>query len=74
MSWDRGRGGVLKRFIFRPKSPIECAYCGTTNGLRIHHEPLPGWGERYEADYVCEDCFTGQDDGPCFDDLPEVDV
>ena len=57
----------------KPKSPIECAYCGTTNGLRIHHEPLPGWGERYEADYVCEDCFTGTDTGPCFDDLPEVE-
>lgn len=56
----------------KPKSPQECAYCGTTNGLRIYHAPPPGWG-RYEVDYVCADCFTGQDDGPYFDDLPEVE-
>jgi hypothetical protein len=22
--------------------------------------------------YICEDCFTPSDDGPCFDDLPVV--
>lgn len=48
--------------------PIECPYCGATEGLRVRCD-----GGGYIApEYTCENCFTGQDDGPCFDDLPEV--
>lgn len=44
----------------------ECPYCGATEGLRIaSRDP---WGGNVEL--ICEGCFTGQDDGPCFDDLP----
>ena len=49
----------------KPKSP-ECAYCGTTNGLRLYHD-FP------EKEYTCEDCFTDPNDCLCFDDLPEVE-
>lgn len=43
----------------------ECEYCGETEGLRKHHD-TQGY---IPQDYICEDCFTPQDDGPCFDDL-----
>ena len=43
-----------------------CAYCDETDGLRSLHDG----GGYIEPDYVCEACFTPQDDGPCFDDLP----
>lgn len=43
-----------------------CAYCDETRNLRQLHDG----GGYIEPDYVCEDCFTPQDDGPCFDDLP----
>lgn len=47
---------------------VECPYCGTTEGLRVACD-----GGGYIApDYICEVCFTGQDDGPCSDDLPAV--
>lgn len=47
-----------------------CAYCDATEGLRQHHD-----GGGYIApDYVCEDCFTGTDTGPSFDDLPLAPV
>jgi hypothetical protein len=46
----------------------ECPYCGATEGLRV---ACKGFGP-FAPDYICETCFTGQDDGPCFDDLPEV--
>ena len=50
---------------FTPSTPA-CPYCGTTHGLRITgRDPRIG----YAPDYICEACFTGQDDGPCFDDL-----
>lgn len=44
----------------------ECAYCGTTEGLRQCHDG----GGYIKPDFICEGCFTPQDDGPCFDDLP----
>lgn len=46
----------------------ECEYCGATEEeteLRKHHD-TQGY---IPQDYICEDCFTPQDDGPCFDDL-----
>lgn len=46
----------------------ECALCGTTEGLRIKCDG----GGYTTPEYVCEDCFTGTDDGPSFDDLPEA--
>jgi hypothetical protein len=43
----------------------ECPYCGATKGLRVKCD-----GGGYIApDYICEECFTGTDTGPCFDDL-----
>lgn len=44
----------------------ECSYCDRTDGLRLHHDG----GSYIAPDYVCEDCFHGDDDGPGFDDLP----
>ena len=43
-----------------------CSYCDATEGLRQHHDG----GVYIAPDYVCEECFTGTDTGPCFDDLP----
>jgi hypothetical protein len=43
----------------------ECPYCGATQGLRVKCD-----GGGYIApEYTCEECFTGTDTGPCFDDL-----
>ena len=44
-----------------------CAYCPETIGLRIAN----AGAEQYEPpDFICEECFTLSDTGPCFDDLP----
>lgn len=48
-------------------NPIECPYCGQTEGLRVACDG----GGYIATDYICAACFTGQEDGPCFDDLPE---
>lgn len=46
----------------------ECPYCGATQGLRMRCD-----GGGYSApEYTCKSCFTGTDDGPSFDDLPEA--
>lgn len=45
-----------------------CPYCGTEVGLRIACDG----GGFFDPDYICEECFVPRDDGPCFDDLPEV--
>jgi hypothetical protein len=46
----------------------ECPYCGTSVGLRYKHR---GYGP-VPPEVTCEACFTPRDDGPTFDDLPEV--
>lgn len=45
----------------------ECPYCGATDGLRIAQD-----GREYGlgVDLICEDDYSGGDEGPCFDDLP----
>ena len=43
-----------------------CAYCDETENLRLLHN-MRGVGEQ---DYVCGECFTPDDNGPGFDDLP----
>lgn len=48
-----------------------CPYCGTWTDLRMIHD---GCGGFFEPEYICEDCFMPQDDGPSFDDLPKVMV
>lgn len=68
--------GVQREYDFQPaldKAAKElgfvgprCAYCGTAAGLRRVHD---GYG-CIAPEFTCETCFTGQDDGPCFDDLP----
>lgn len=45
-----------------------CPYCGAQSGLRIQCDG----GGYMEPDYICEACFRGTDDGPCFDDLKPV--
>ena len=50
---------------FKASTPA-CPYCGTTHGLRIASQDP--WGGHKE--YICAECFTGTDTGPCFDDLP----
>ncbi|PWJ88401.1 hypothetical protein C8D77_111124 [Mesorhizobium loti] len=47
---------------------LECPYCGATKGLRYKHR---GYGP-VPPEVTCEGCFTPRDDGPTFDDLPEV--
>lgn len=47
----------------------ECAYCGTTHALRVESDGCVGWAL---PEYICEECFSGGDTGPCFDDLPAV--
>lgn len=47
------------------KTTPECPYCGAAKGLRVKCD-----GGGYVApEYTCEDCFTGTDTGPSFDDL-----
>ena len=52
----------------------ECPHCGATEGLRIKCDGGEfAFGYRIApVEYTCEGCFTGTDDGPSFDDLPEV--
>ncbi len=52
-----------------------CPYCGETTGLRMKHDGgMSAFGFRImDPEYSCEDCFTGTDTGPCFDDLPAVE-
>jgi hypothetical protein len=45
----------------------ECPYCGATENLRVIR--CDGY---IPDEYICADCFTGTDTGPCFDDLPAV--
>ncbi len=45
-----------------------CDWCGADENIRIQTE---GCGAM-PALRTCEDCFTGPDDGPCFDDLQTV--
>lgn len=60
------RAAFLRSKLGQPTP--ECAYCGATEGLRVKCD-----GGGYIApEYTCEDCFTGTDTGPCFDDLKEV--
>ena len=47
-----------------PRGPT-CDYCDTPDNVRLQHDgygPIP-------PSFICEECFTGTDDGPCFDDL-----
>lgn len=55
-------------FMAPPSAGVECPYCGATSGLRYKHR---GYGP-VAPEVTCEGCFTPRDDGPCFDDLPEV--
>ena len=55
-----------------PKTEMtpDCSYCGATEGLRVWCD-----GGGYTApEYTCEVCFTGTDDGPCFDELKPAAV
>lgn len=47
-----------------------CAYCDTMKGLRISMPSFIYRGKRHPTEWICEACFTPQDEGPCFDDLP----
>lgn len=47
-----------------------CMFCGEDEAaLRVYaYAYVRGAGD----DLICEECFTGSDTGPCFDDLPEI--
>lgn len=67
---SRGTGTLPGYDAWRLRGPDEpsgptCDYCGTDKGVRVAHR---GWGGVKDS-LICEDCFTGADDGPCFDDL-----
>jgi hypothetical protein len=47
----------------------KCSWCGKTKNLRKLHSGF--W--TIQAEYICEDCFTPTDTGPCFDDLEETE-
>jgi hypothetical protein len=48
----------------------ECPYCGAADRLRVKCD-----GGGYVApEFTCEDCFTGTDTGPSFDDLPATSI
>jgi hypothetical protein len=65
--WIDRADGLVELVIAFPVKP-ECPYCGATDGLRMKCD-----GGGYVApEYTCEGCFTGTDDGPNFDDLPEA--
>ncbi len=51
--------------MFKSSKAKKCAYCETTEGLRVKS---PGHGS-IAPEYTCEACFTGTDTGPSFDDL-----
>ncbi len=50
-------------------SPHECYWCGDQSAPLRMESPGMGWRE---DQFSCEACFTGQDDGPCWDELGPV--
>jgi len=61
--FDHGDGGEQVEVT---EQYLGCPYCGTRHDLRVASvDPRTGY-----RDLICEDCFTGTDTGPCFDDLP----
>jgi len=46
-----------------------CDWCGTGDDVRVQCEGK--W--HVKPVLTCEECFTGQDEGPCFDDLQPAD-
>jgi hypothetical protein len=50
-----------------------CVYCETTKGLRVVSPAYTHRGKTHPPDWICEACFTPQDEGPTFDDLPASD-
>ena len=42
-----------------------CDWCGGGDDIRVQTEGC----RHIPAMLTCEECFTGTDDGPCFDDL-----
>ena len=50
-------------------TPRTCEYCDETEGLRIPYAFYGPEGSKWGPSFVCEECFTGPDTGPCFDDL-----
>ena len=53
-----------------PKADIfsrpACPYCGLLDDVRVWNH-----GDPELQDFICEDCFSPSDTGPCFDDLPK---
>ena len=52
-----------------PDGPT-CDMCGDWGEIRVECEGMYVKGRTLPPLMICADCFTGQDDGPCFDDLP----
>jgi hypothetical protein len=52
----------------------ECCYCGADGSvveLRVTYSPPYPSAKYGTPDWQCEKCFTPQDEGPCWDDLPD---
>lgn len=49
----------------------ECDFCGAPASETELRELSESYGT-IPATVTCAECFTGSDDGPCFDDLPEA--
>ncbi len=58
-----------------PETPLQyllrpaCAYCDQDDPAKLRVIDCDGY---IPDDYICAECFTGTDDGPCWDDLPEL--
>ena len=48
---------------------LQCDWCGAGREIRIESEGGRAFGVVVKPTLTCEGCFTGKDDGPCFDDL-----
>lgn len=55
--------------IHGDKQQPQCCYCGA---IQAEFRVLDYDGYR-PSELTCEDCFTGGDEGPCFDDLPTIE-
>ena len=59
----------LNRYPVR-RTPA-CWLCDATDNIRVMRDARDCF-PHIPTEYVCEDCFTPRDTGPCFDDLPQV--
>jgi len=76
-SIDPHRWEEMKRELEREQLPKQdsfyacCCYCSLNeNETKLRVYQTDPWG-RIDS-WICEECFTPQDTGPCWDDLEEI--